>query len=86
MLTAKYYIDSNTKLIGKYQDEVIKIEQGTFGYDGTLPKVCVKPMYESKIAALTEANEYLKGFANEHILTDDEAFKVRAIINGTPNY
>lgn len=86
MLTVKYYIESNTKLMGKYQDEVIKIEQGTFGYDGTLPKACVKPMYESKIAALMEAIEYLKGFADEHILTDDEAYKLRAIINGTSQY
>lgn len=85
MLTAKYYIESNTNLMGKYQDEIIKIEQGTFGYDGTMPKVCVKPMYESKVAALIEANEYLKGFDPEHILTDDELYKCRAIINGTPN-
>lgn len=86
MLTVKYFIDSNNKLIGKYQEEIRKIEQGTFGYDGTLPKVCVKPMYESKIAALTEANEYLKGFGNDHIPTDDEAYFYRAIINGTPHY
>ena len=84
MLTVKYHIDSNIKLMGKYQDEVIKIEQGTYGYDGTLPKACVKPMYEAKIARLIEANEYLKGFDNEHILTDDEQYKYLLIVNGTP--
>ena len=85
MLTVKYYIDSNNKLICKYSEAVSSIEQGVYPYDGTLPKVCVKPMFEAKIARLQEANEYLKGFENEHILTDVEQYKYRLIVNGTPN-
>ena len=84
MLTVKYYIDSNNKLMSKYEQEIGKIDKGEFGYDGTMPKVCVKPMYETKIARLMEANEYLKGFGNEHILTDDEQYHYLLIVNGTP--
>ncbi len=86
MLTVNYYIESNNKLIAKYDQEISKIEQGVFGYDGTMPKVCVKPMYEAKIARMIEANEYLKGFDPEHILTDDEQYHYRLIINGTPHF
>lgn len=86
MLTVRDYTRINKDLIRKYKQEVRNIDKGTYGYDGTLPKVCVKPMYEAKIARLTEANEYLRGFAPEHTLTDDELYKCRAIINGTPQY
>lgn len=85
MLTAKDYIDSNNSLIVKYQSKIHDINSRKYPYDGTMPMVCVKPMYESKIARLREANEYLKGFDSEHILTDDEQYKYRAIINGTSN-
>lgn len=85
MLTVRDYTSINKDLIRKYKRAVRDINKGKFQYDGTMPKVCVKPMYEAKIASLTAANEYLRAFAPEHTLTDDELYKVRAIINGTPN-
>ena len=82
MLTVRDYTSINKNLIRKYKRAVRHIDEGKFQYDGTMPKVCVRPMYESKIARLTAANEYLRGFAPEHTLTDDELYKCRAIING----
>ena len=84
MITARDYTNINKDLIRKYKRAVRLIEKGKFGYDGTMPKECVKPMYESKIARHSEANQYLRAFAPEHTLTDDELYKVRAIINGRP--
>lgn len=86
MLTVRDYTNINKDLIRKYQRAVRLIDKGKFEYDGTMPKQCVKPMYESKVKRLTEANQFLRSFAPEHTLTDDELYKVRAIINGTPNY
>lgn len=84
MITVRDYTNINKKLIGQYKRAVKDIDNGKYQYDGTMPKACVKPMYEGKVARLTEANEYLRAFAPEHTLTDDELYKVRAIINGTP--
>lgn len=84
MLTVRDYTSINKNLIRKYKRAVRHIDEGKFKYDGTMPESCVRPMYESKIVRLTEANEYLRRFAPEHILTSDEAYKCRAIINGTP--
>lgn len=86
MITARDYIAINKKLIRQYKESVKQIGQGKFQYDGTMPRACVQPMYEAKIARLTEANQYMKRFAPEHTLTDDELYKVRALINGTPNH
>lgn len=83
MLTVRDYTNINKDLIRKYKRAVRHIDEGKYQYDGTIPKACVKPMYESKLARLTEANEYLRAFAPEHVLTSDEAYKCRAIINGT---
>lgn len=85
MLTVRDYTSINKDLLRKYKRAVRHIDEGKFKYDGTMPKACVRPMYEAKIARLTEANEFLRAFAPEHVLTDDELYKVRAIINGTPN-
>lgn len=85
MLTVRDYIDINKNLIRRYKRVVRHINEGKFKYDGTMPEACVKPMYESKLEKLTEANEYLRTFAPEHILTSDEAYKCRAIINGRPH-
>lgn len=84
MLTVRDYTDINKDLIRKYKRAVRHINEGKFKYDGTMPTACVKPMYEAKIARHQEANVYLRAFAPEHTLTDDELYKVRAIINGTP--
>lgn len=84
MLTVRDHIDINKNLIRKYQRAVRHINEGKFKYDGTMPEECVKPMYESKIIRLTEANEFLRVFAPEHVLTSDEAYMCRAIINGRP--
>ena len=86
MITVRDYVSINKKLIDKYRKAIKDIDAGTYQYDGTMPKVCIKPMYVSKIVTLTEANEYLRVFAPEHVLTEDEAYKVRAIINGTPDF
>lgn len=84
MLTVRDYIDTNKNLIRKYKRAVRHINEGKYKFDGTMPSECVKPMYEAKIARLTVVNQYLRGFAPEHILTSDEAHKCRAIINGRP--
>lgn len=82
MLTVRDYISINKNLIRKYQRAVRHIEEGKFKFDGSMPEQCVKPMYVSKIVRLTAENEYLRTFAPEHVLTSDEAYKCRAIING----
>ena len=82
MLTVRDYISINRNLIRKYQRAVRHIDEGKFKFDGSMPQECVRPMYESKIARLTAENEYLRRFAPEHVLTSDEAYKCRAIING----
>ena len=84
MLTVRDYIDINRNLIRKYKRAVRHMDEGKFQYDGSMPEACVKPMYESKIARLTAANEYLRTFAPAHVLTSDEAHQCRAIINGRP--
>ena len=86
MLTARDYTNINKNLIRKYQRTIKEVDKGTYQYDGTMPKACIKPMYEAKIKRLTEANAYLNRFAPEHYLTDDEFYKCRAIINGTPQF
>lgn len=86
MLTVRDYTNINKNLIRKYKRAIRLIEDDKYLYDGTMPRECVKPMYESKIVRLTEANEYLRAFAPEHVLTSDEAYKCRAIINGTPKF
>ena len=85
MLTVRDYTDINKNLIRKYKRAVRHINEGKFKYDGTMPVACVKPMYEAKIERLQAELEYLRTFAPEHTLTDDELYKCRAIINGTPN-
>ena len=84
MLTVRDYTNINKDVIRKSKRAVRHINEGKFKFDGTMPRECVKPMYEAKIARHTEANQYLRAFAPEHVLTDDELYKVRAIINGTP--
>lgn len=83
MLTVRDYTAINKQHIRQYQKAVRDIDKGKYQYDGTIPNQCVKPMYESKIARLQAANEYLRAFAPEHVLTSDEAYQCRAIINGT---
>ena len=85
MITVRDLIAINKKLINRYQKAIKQIDNGTYQYDGSMPRECIKPMYISKIITHTEGNEYLRRFAPEHVLTDDELYKHRAIINGTPN-
>ena len=66
------FLKESVKITAKvHVDNLRKIADGTFEYDGSMPKSCVDAMYKKKAEIDREVLEYLEQFPDDFVMCDE---------------
>lgn len=64
--TVQYFIDSVKRDLQNWENGNKEIENGTFKYDGSMPKSCVDALYKHKIIVCNDVLDYLNSLPDKN--------------------
>ena len=66
------FLKKSVKITAKIHADILRrINDGTFEYDGSMPKSCVDAMYNKKVENDREVLEYLEQFPDDFVMCDE---------------
>lgn len=84
--TVKYFLEDAKYMLERWQQKVEKVENGTFEYDGSMPKSCTDALCYSKVKTFKNVIAYLETLPLDLVIQTstgltDEGVKYSELVN-----
>lgn len=84
--TVEYFLKDAKYMLQRWQNDVEEIENGTFKYDGSMPKSCVDALCYSKVRTYKNVIAYLETLPLDLVIQTstgltNEGSKYRELVN-----
>lgn len=66
--TVEYFLKDAKYMLNKWEKDVEKVENGTYKYDGSMPKSCVDTLCYSKVRTYENVIAYLETLPNDLVI------------------